>query len=271
VILWVDTFTDHFHPEIGRAAVAVLEHAGCDVVVPERTLCCGRPLYDWGFLGQAKQLLANVLSDLRDEIRAGVPIVGLEPSCVSVFRDEAGNLLHGHVDARRLGAQTYTLTEYLASIEGYRPPRLTGRALVHGHCHQKSVLDFEAELGLLRAMGLELDVPDTGCCGMAGAFGFERAGTHYAVSQAAGERVLLPAVRAADASSFVVTAGFSCREQIEQGTGRRVLHPAQVLALAIRRASDGRGEGAELLAQPPRPNVGAGAAQRSAARGRVSS
>ncbi|HEY3522845.1 MAG TPA: FAD-binding and (Fe-S)-binding domain-containing protein [Candidatus Limnocylindrales bacterium] len=240
VILWVDTFNDHFHPEIARAAVDVLEHAGCDVVVPERTLCCGRPLYDWGFLAQAKRLLQHVLTDLRDEIRAGVPIVGLEPSCVSVFRDEAPNLLHGHADARRLAARAHTLTEFLASLDGYRPPRLDGRALVHGHCHHKSVLDFDSELRVLRATGLELDVPETGCCGMAGAFGFERAGDHYAVSIAAGERVLLPAVRAADASTYVVTGGFSCREQIEQTTGRRVLHPAELLALAIAR-SDERG------------------------------
>ncbi|HEU4672447.1 MAG TPA: FAD-binding and (Fe-S)-binding domain-containing protein [Candidatus Limnocylindrales bacterium] len=245
VILWVDTFNDHFHPEIAQAAVTVLEHAGCDVVVPERTLCCGRPLYDWGFLGQAKRLLEHVLTDLRDEIRAGVPIVGLEPSCVSVFRDEAPNLMHGHADARRIAAQTHTLTEFLASLDGYRPPRLDGRALVHGHCHHKSVLDFDSELRVLRATGLDLDVPETGCCGMAGAFGFERSGDHYAVSQAAGERVLLPAVRGADPSTYVVTGGFSCREQIEQATDRTVLHPAELLALAIARSDE----------RPERPSV----------------
>jgi FAD/FMN-containing dehydrogenase/Fe-S oxidoreductase len=242
VILWVDTFNDHFHPDVAQAAVRVLEHAGCEVVVPERTLCCGRPLYDWGFLGQAKRLLEHVLTDLRKEIRAGVPIVGLEPSCVSVFRDEAPNLLHGHTDARRIAAQTHTLTEFLDSLDGYRPPRLDGRALVHGHCHHKSVLDFESELRVLRATGLELDVPDTGCCGMAGAFGFERAGDHYAVAMAAGERVLLPAVRSADDSTYIVTGGFSCREQIEQSTERDVLHPAQLLDLAIRREPAGRGD-----------------------------
>jgi FAD/FMN-containing dehydrogenase/Fe-S oxidoreductase len=238
VILWVDTFTDHFHPDVAEAAVAVLEDAGCDVVVPAATLCCGRPLYDWGFLGQAKRLVRHVLAELRDEIRAGVPIVGLEPSCVSVFRDDAPNLLHGDVDVRRLAAQTHTLTEFLATLDGYRPPMLEGRALVHGHCHHKSVLDFDAELRVLEAMGLELDVPDSGCCGMAGAFGFERAGDHYAVSQALGERVLLPAVRAADETTWVVTGGFSCREQIEQGTSRTVVHPAELLALAIRRSSE---------------------------------
>ena len=231
VILWVDTFNDHFHPDVVAAAVAVLEDAGCEVVVPERTLCCGRPLYDWGFLGQAKTLLRNVLTDLRDDLRAGTPIVGLEPSCVSVFRDEAPNLLHGSQDVRRLAAQAQTLTEYLASI-GYRPGKLEGRALVHGHCHHKSVLDFDAELNLLRSTGLQVDVPDTGCCGMAGAFGFER-GDHYEVAVAAGERVLLPAVRDAPSETYVVTGGFSCREQIEQSTDRTVLHPAELLARAL--------------------------------------
>jgi FAD/FMN-containing dehydrogenase/Fe-S oxidoreductase len=234
VILWVDTFNDHFHPQVARAAVKVLEAAGCDVVVPERPLCCGRPLYDWGYLGQAKHLLNTILSDLRDEIRAGTPIVGLEPSCVSVFRDEATNLLHGDNDARRLAAQTKTLTEFLATRDGYRPPHLDGRALVHGHCHDKSVLGFESELAVLRASGLEVDAPDSGCCGMAGSFGFER-GDHYRVSMAVGERTLLPAVRRADPGAFIVASGFSCREQVEQGTARSVLHPAELLALAIDR------------------------------------
>ncbi len=232
VILWVDTFTDHFHPDVASAAVRVLEAAGREVLVPEATLCCGRPLYDWGFLGQAKHLLRNVLRELRPEIRAGIPIVGLEPSCVSVFRDEAPNLLHGNQDARRIAAQTQTLTEFLANLDGYRPPAIRGRALVHGHCHHRSVLDFEAERRVLEATGLELDVPESGCCGMAGAFGFER-GEHYQVSIAAGERVLLPAVRAADRDTYVVTGGFSCREQIRQATGHEVLHPAQLLALGL--------------------------------------
>ena len=225
--------------------------------MPEATLCCGRPLYDWGFLGQARALLNHVLGDLRDEIRAGTPIIGLEPSCVSVFRDEAPNLLAGNRDASRLASQTHTLTEYLATLDGYRPPQLEGRALVHGHCHHKSVLDFDAELAVLRATGLEVEAPDTGCCGMAGAFGFER-GEHYAVSIAAGDRVLLPAVRAADDATLVVTGGFSCREQIQQTTGREVLHPAEVLALALdqdgrRKAS--RVQGAPRIGSRERPGL----------------
>ncbi len=249
VILWADTFNDAFHPQVLQAAVRILEDAGCEVVVPEKRLCCGRPLYDWGFLGQAKGLLTTVLTELRDDIRAGVPIVGLEPSCVSVFRDEAPNLLHGHVDARRLADQTRTLTEFLASLDGYRPPRLEGHALVHGHCHHRSVLDFDAELAVLREAGLDLEVPDSGCCGMAGAFGFER-GEHYDVSIAAGERVLLPAVREASSATYVVSGGFSCREQIEQTTDRRVVHPAELLAAAL--------EPREIVGSTSRPGTAVG-------------
>jgi FAD/FMN-containing dehydrogenase/Fe-S oxidoreductase len=238
VILWVDTFSDHFHPDVARAALRVLEAAGCEVVVPRPSLCCGRPLYDWGFLAQARGLLLHALKDLRADIRAGTPIVGLEPSCVSVFRDEAPNLLHGDTDARRVAAQTHTLTEYLAALDGYRPPKLPGTAVVHGHCHHRSVLDFDAELNVLRAMGLDVDVPESGCCGMAGAFGFE-AGEHHRVSMALAERRLLPAVRAAQPGTFVVADGFSCREQVRQGTGRSVLHPAELLALALDRGGSG--------------------------------
>jgi Fe-S oxidoreductase len=232
VVLWVDTFNDHFHPQVAQAAVKVLEAAGREVVVPERALCCGRPLYDWGYLGQAKRLLRTILADQRDEIRAGTPIVGLEPSCVSVFRDEATNLLHGDNDARRLAAQTKTLGEFLANRDGYKPPHLEGQVLVHGHCHDKSVLGFESEMAVLRASGLEVDAPDSGCCGMAGSFGFER-GDHYRVAMAVGERALLPAVRKADPGTFIVADGFSCREQIEQGTTRSVIHLAELLATAL--------------------------------------
>jgi Fe-S oxidoreductase len=240
VVLWVDTFTDHFHPDVARAAVDVLRDAGCDVVVPRAELCCGRPLYDWGFLAQARRLARTTLRELRTDIRAGVPVIGLEPSCVSVFRDEAPDLLHGDADARRLAHQMFTLTEYLGHLDGYTPPQVAGRALLHGHCHHKSVLDFDAEVRVLTSAGLELEVPDTGCCGMAGAFGFER-GEHYRVSVAAGERVLLPAVRQADRETLVVTGGFSCREQIQQQTGRRVLHPAEVLARGLVRGASPTG------------------------------
>ncbi|MBV9647114.1 MAG: FAD-binding oxidoreductase, partial [Candidatus Eremiobacteraeota bacterium] len=232
VLLWPDTWNNHFHPTTAQAAVQVLEDAGFDVVIPKIQLCCGRPLYDYGMLDLAKTLLRGILDELRAEIRAGVPVVGLEPSCVSVFRDEMNDLLGPDEDARRLQRQTYLLTEFLAAkAPDYRPPPLRRKALVHAHCHHKAILDRSAETRLFDALHLEYDAPETGCCGMAGAFGFER--KHYDVSLKVGERVLLPKVRSADDRTLIVADGFSCREQIAQCTPRQALHPAQVLKMAI--------------------------------------
>jgi Fe-S oxidoreductase len=231
VILWPDTFNDHFHPEVATAALEVLEAAGYTVVVPEATLCCGRPLYDYGFLDTAKRLLRRMLGTLAEEIEAGTPIIGLEPSCVSVLRDELVNLFPHDENARRLSRQTFLLSEFLVR-EGYKPPQLARKAIVHGHCHHKAVLGMHDEETLLRQMGLDLTALDSGCCGMAGAFGFER--DHYQISLDVGERVLLPAVRKADKETLLLTDGFSCREQITQATGRRTLHLAEALQMALR-------------------------------------
>jgi len=240
VILWPDTFNDHFHPETAIAAVEVLEAAGCTVVVPTGNLCCGRPLYDYGMLETAQRLLRRILDALREEIAAGTPVVVLEPSCAAVFRDELPNLFPRDEDARRLAAQTYLLSEFLnRKAGGFEPPRLAARALVHGHCHHKALMKMTDELALFEAMGVECDAPDAGCCGMAGAFGFER--EHYDISMRVGERALLPAVRAASSETLIVADGFSCREQIAQATDRRALHLAEVLALALR-VGAGRGE-----------------------------
>ncbi|HKT61786.1 MAG TPA: FAD-binding and (Fe-S)-binding domain-containing protein, partial [Gemmatimonadales bacterium] len=251
VVLWADTFNNCFHPETARAAVEVLERAGFRVTVPRGDLCCGRPLYDYGFLRQARRRLLAVLRALGPAIHAGTPIVVLEPSCAAVFRDELVNLLPHHLDARRLSSQTLTLDELLTRhAPGFRWPRLEGRALVHGHCHHKSVLDFGAEQDVLRRLGLDVTAPEPGCCGMAGAFGFE-AGEHYEVSHTCGERALLPAVRGAGADTLVVADGFSCREQIAQGTGRRALHLAEVLQLALAEEA-----GERRLSPPERALVG---------------
>jgi len=231
VVLWADTFNNHFTPDVAKAAVGVLEDAGFDVRVPAGNLCCGRPLYDYGMLDVAVRMLRRTLSALREPLRQGVPIVGLEPSCMTVFRDELPNLIAGDGDARRLASQSFILSEFLHDhVRGYRPPELHRKALVHGHCHQKSELHFETEISLLESAGVECDVPDTGCCGMAGSFGYEA--DHYAVGLACGERVLLPAVRHARQDDLVISDGFSCREMIEQETGRRPLHFAQVLQMA---------------------------------------
>ena len=243
MILWPDTFNNHFFPDTARAAVAVLEDAGYEVIVPESSLCCGRPLYDYGFLGAAKRLLRQVLDTLEPEIKAGVPIVGLEPSCIAVFRDELVNLFPADEDARRLSQQTFLLSEFLhKKVEGYQPPRLRRTALVHGHCHHKAIMTMDDEEAILKKMDLDFTVPDSGCCGMAGAFGFEQ--DHYELAMACGERVLLPAVRETPAETFIIADGFSCREQIAQGTGRRALHLAEILQLGMREAAragtDGR-------------------------------
>jgi FAD/FMN-containing dehydrogenase/Fe-S oxidoreductase len=237
IVLWPDTFSNHFHPGTAAATVEVLEAAGYEVLVPGPSLCCGRPLYDYGMLDLAKRLLRQILEELRPHIRAGIPVIGIEPSCIAVFRDELPNLFPHDEDAKRLAAQTFMLSEFLVR-EGWTPPKLERRALVHAHCHHRSVLDYEAEEKLLEAIGLDYERPDSGCCGMAGSFGFE-AGEKYEVGKAAGERVLLPEVRKADADTLVVTDGFSCRTMIEQETDRRALHLAEVLRMAIREGPGG--------------------------------
>ncbi len=232
VILWPDTFNDHMHPNVLRAAVTVLEDAGFEVVLPKAGLCCGRPLYDWGMLDLARRFLRQTLSGMAAEIAAGTPVVGLEPSCVSVFRDELTNLYPQREDARALRDQTFLLSEFLdRHAPDYRPGRLERKAVVHGHCHHRSVLDWQAEESMLAKAGIDADVLDSGCCGMAGAFGFEA--RHYDVSMSAGERVLLPAVREVDPGTLVITDGFSCREQIEQAGLPAPLHIAEALALAV--------------------------------------
>jgi FAD/FMN-containing dehydrogenase/Fe-S oxidoreductase len=229
VILWPDTFTNAFHPEVGIAAVEVLERGGYRVELPAVYLCCGRPLYDYGMLTLARRYLLRILDALRSEIRAGVPVIGLEPSCVAVFKDELPKMLPQDEDAKRLARQTFHFVEFLQR-EGFEPPPLRRKALLHGHCHHKATGGIEGERALLERMGVEVEAPDTGCCGLAGSFGFEA--DHYDISMACGERVLLPAVRKAGDETLVVADGFSCRTQIEHGTGRRAFHVAEVVKLA---------------------------------------
>ena len=231
VVLWPDTFNNYLEPRVAQSAVAVLEAAGRRVIVPQGWACCGRPVYDFGMLDVGERLLTNTISVLRPYIADGTPIVGLEPSCVSVFRDELRNLLPHDPEAMRLHEQVRTLAEFLDEI-GYRPATMDGRAVVQGHCHHKSVMGMDHDRKLVGSTGLDADFLESGCCGMAGPFGFQ-AGEHYRVSVAAGERVLLPAVREAATQDMVVADGFSCRQQISQGTPRRALHLAQVLHMAL--------------------------------------
>jgi FAD/FMN-containing dehydrogenase/Fe-S oxidoreductase len=230
VLLWPDTWNNYFHPQVLTAAHEVLSGAGFGVQVPAQHICCGRPLYDFGFLDQARKYLQNVLDRLGPQIDAGMPFVVLEPSCASVFRDELKSLLPGNERASRLAGQTFLLSEFLIrQVPGYHPPQYGGRRIVlHGHCHQKALMGMHDELSLLQATKAEVNTLDSGCCGMAGPFGFEK--DKFEVSQALGERVLLPAVRSAAADTILVSDGFSCREQIRQNSPRSALHLAEVLA-----------------------------------------
>src|SRR5467141_1619201 len=234
VVLWVDTFNNYFHPETCRAALEVLEDAGFMVICARRPLCCGRPLYDFGMLEKAKDNLRQIMSALGTPIDAGLPIVVLEPSCASVFRDELHNLFPTNERATRLRNQTFLLSESLQNhAPDYLPPSLSRKVILHGHCHHKALMKISDEESLLRKMGVELQSLDSGCCGMAGPFGFQK--DKFEISQAIGERVLLPAVRRAASDTLIVADGFSCREQILQGTGRSAIHLAEVLKMALDR------------------------------------
>jgi Fe-S oxidoreductase len=234
VVLWPDTFNNYFHPETSQAAYEVLRDAGFQVSVPAGRFCCGRPLYDFGMIDRARSYLQSILTHLAGPIDAGIPIVVLEPSCASVFRDELRNLFPSDERADRLRKQTFLLSEFLQRhVPNYTPPNFSGKVLLHGHCHHKAIMKMTDEEALLKRMGVEVQQPDAGCCGMAGPFGFEAG--KYAVSQAIGERALLPAVRAAANETMIVANGFSCQEQIAQGTGRRAMHLADFLRLASRR------------------------------------
>jgi Fe-S oxidoreductase len=235
VVLWPDTFNNYFLPDTAKAAVEVLEAAGFRVVVPKAHLCCGRPLYDHGMLDRAQRLLLHILDELSPEIEAGIPVVGLEPSCVAVFRDELVNLFPHDERAQALSGQTFLLSEFLEKYCGdFSLPRMERKALLHGHCHHKALAKMTAEEAVLRRIGVEFQSPAPGCCGMAGAFGFER--DKYDVSIAVGELELMPAVRRAPADWLIITDGFSCREQIAQGSVRRALHLAEVLQMALHEA-----------------------------------
>src|SRR5579864_8114304 len=235
VALFVDTFTEYYYPWIGEAAVGVLESAGCRVEPVLPLSCCGRPMISNGMLRQAQALGARTLERLRPFADAGVPIVGLEPSCIVTFKDEYPDLLPGAA-AEVVARATFAFEEYLGLLDaaGIRPPyaHRDVRVLMHGHCHQKAMIRTGPALAALRAVpGSTVEEIDSGCCGMAGSFGVER--EHYEISIAMGERVLFKAVRAAPADTLVVASGTSCRQQIAHGTRRRAVHLAEALALSL--------------------------------------
>ncbi|GAB3569023.1 FAD-binding and (Fe-S)-binding domain-containing protein [Amycolatopsis endophytica] len=239
VLLWPDTFTNHFHPAAGRAAVALLEDAGWRVTMPDRALCCGLTWISTGQLGVAKRILTRTVRALAPHLRSGGLVLGLEPSCTAVFRADAFEMFPGDHDVRRLRDQTVTLAELLTRHSpGYRPPRVEANALAQVHCHQHAVLGWDADRELLGAAGVDTERLDSGCCGLAGNFGFERG--HLEVSKACAERVLLPRVRSADAGTVVLADGFSCRTQIHEldSGGREGRHLAELLAAALPTTDD---------------------------------
>jgi FAD/FMN-containing dehydrogenase/Fe-S oxidoreductase len=228
VVLWADTFNNYFRPETAMAAAHLLEAAGYEIVVPQEPLCCGRPLYDWGYLDEAKALWEQSFKALRESISTGIPIIGLEPACTAAFKDELVGLFPDRIEAKALSQQVIQFGDFVAqNFERFRLGKQDGHAIVQAHCHHHAVIGFKTELALLERLGLDVERPPQGCCGMAGAFGF--AAETYGVSQAIGERVLLPAVRDAPSETLIIADGFSCREQIEQGTSRKTIHLAELL------------------------------------------
>jgi Fe-S oxidoreductase len=228
VILWPDTFNNYFRVDTAVAATRLLEQLGFQVDIPSRVLCCGRPLYDWGWIEQAKALWRDTLNLLRADIEAGVPVIGLEPACTSSFRDELPALFPDDPLATALSKQTLFLSEFL--MQRGIAPRLSARgltALVQFHCHHHAVLDEDAERKLLEELAPNCDVLNTGCCGMAGSFGFEA--EKYDLSLAIAEKGMLPKIRATSPATLILANGFSCREQIEQTTDRKTMHIAQLL------------------------------------------
>jgi FAD/FMN-containing dehydrogenase/Fe-S oxidoreductase len=229
VLLWPDTWNNYFHPQALTSAAKLLTAAGSSVQIPKQHICCGRPLYDFGFLDEARRYLLRILDEFAPQIDAGIPVVMLEPSCATVFRDELINFFPNDERAIRLSKQTILLSEMLARNSAWLPPQMSGRRIVvHGHCHQKTQMSMKDDMTLLRATGAQVELLDSGCCGMAGPFGFEA--DKFEVSQTLAERVLLPAVRTASARDLLVSNGFSCREQISQNTSRTAVHLAEVLA-----------------------------------------
>jgi Fe-S oxidoreductase len=238
VVLFPDTFNNYFHPETAKATVEVLEDAGYRIIVPQQHLCCGRPLFDYGMLDTAKDFFNHLVDGLRSYVREGIYIVGIEPSCVAALRDELPNMLPHDEDAKRLSQNTLTLGEFLTQeAEHYEPPRLDRKAIVHGHCHHKSIMGMDAERKLLEELGLNFEILDSGCCGLAGSWGFEE--EHYDLSMQIGERRLLPAARNAERDTLIISDGFSCKTQIEHATDRRALHIAQVIKMAMDHGSSG--------------------------------
>jgi Fe-S oxidoreductase len=227
VLLWVDTFTDHFNPEVGKAAVRVLRSAGYDVRITDKPVCCGLTWISTGQLDGARKQLHRSLAQLEGAVSAGMPIIGLEPSCTAVLRGELTELLPDDPRAAKVRHATRTLAEQLAATDGWNAPDLSDvRAVAQPHCHQHAVMGWQTDADLLAGAGAQVEAVG-GCCGLAGNFGVERG--HYEVSAAVAENALLPAVRRAPSDAVVLADGFSCRTQLEQLGAVHSVHLAELL------------------------------------------
>jgi FAD/FMN-containing dehydrogenase/Fe-S oxidoreductase len=257
VVLWPDSFTNYFHPHVGQAAVEVLEAAGWRVRIPDEPACCGLTLISTGQLAAGKKVLKKAVDTLAPHVRDGGYVVGLEPSCTAVFRADAAELFPDDQDVLRLRDHTKTLAELLTEHSpGYQPPSIRRPVLTQVHCHQHAVMGWDADATLLKRAGAEAEHLETGCCGLAGNFGFQPG--HGEVSRAIAERALLPRLRAASPGAVVLADGFSCRTQIHEldSGGREGMHLAELLATAGNLGYD-RPEGAAA----PRPAAPGAAAK----------
>lgn len=231
VVLFNDTFNTYNYPHISIAATEVLEAAGFEVILPGH-YCCGRPMISKGLVDKARAAAADCVEKLSPFAEQGIPIVGLEPSCLLTLRDELLCLLPDDSRTEAIAENSFLFEEFIAKLsdEGeldLKFQEASRKVLLHGHCQQKSLVGTGPSKETLGAAGCEVEEVDSGCCGMAGSFGYES--EHYELSQAMGERRLLPAVRETSQDTTIVAAGVSCRQQIKHGTGRQALHPAEVL------------------------------------------
>ncbi len=235
VVLFHDTFNTYNDPHIAIAATEVLEAAGFEIILPGHN-CCGRPMLSKGLLDDAKALALDTIAKLHPYAAQGIPIVGLEPSCLLSFRDDYHYLLPNDARVKTVSDQAYLFEEFIAHLAEKNELGLTFKpaqkeVLLHGHCHQKSLAGTETAKQVLALPGYTVTEVDSGCCGMAGSFGYEK--EHVEISMAMGERALFPAVRATNADTIIAAAGTSCREQIYDGTTRLAKHPAEVLRDAL--------------------------------------
>jgi Fe-S oxidoreductase len=239
-VFFHDTFTDYYHPEVGRAAVRILEALGYNVVLAERTGCCGRPAISKGMLPMARRWAEHNVDALLPYAERGVPIVGTEPSCLLTFRDEYPELLR-NADSKTLAAQTFLLDELLAKLAAEEPEQVAAvfrddvqlDVLLHAHCHQKALVGPEPTLRMLNLVpGYKASLVETSCCGMAGSFGFEA--EHYEMSKAMGSLKLFPAVEAASRDTAIAITGVSCRQQIGHFTSRTPRHAVELVADALK-------------------------------------